>query len=680
MGKWVGLNATLRPRQWWVNVTPKRRFSIDCLGGALAQSLLMRVPCRPNLLRAAAAVLRAVLRWAWWLPCLWWMLPAQAEVLELHTAQRSAVSNMTPDAAPDWRHARQVSLPDRWDEGRPDDPATTVSGSRWYRVTLDRKSIPDAGELLGLYAERACSVLQVHLNGHLVYGGGATQEPVSRQCSYPQLVTLPAALLLPQGNALELRVTGYALDEVAAAQRAGGLSILEIGPYEVLRQHQRRRMFYAVQLPQVMSGALLLMGSFMFVMGWFNRAQSYLAYFGALMIGSALSLARLWWTDLPWSNHMTELLLSALLGFITLAAVQFMLRYAGQRRIWLDRGLPVQCVLVALSLVAAGAPLLHRVSMVWDILLWLEIGVAAGYCLRLWLRRRSRQTVLMGGLLGIVGLALAADFAAQQFHLDARIAYVAQLVPSLVFAVLGLRLTQQFGRAYQSVEQSRNELELRIREATAQIERNFAQLSELRVEQVTDRERKRIAADLHDDLGAKLLTIVHTSDSERISTLAREALEEMRLSVRGLTGKPVKLLDALGDWRAEVVSRLTQSGVHSEWSAPSDDELPQTLSSRAYVQTTRILREAISNIIKHSGASHCALAFTLHDGDFHLVIRDNGQGISTELDGRLDKGHGMASMKGRAKQLQGQCLVESNPGHGTVIRLTLPLDRHVTTR
>ena len=84
-----------------------------------------------------------------------------------------------------------------------------------------------------------------------------------------------------------------------------------------------------------------------------------------------------------------------------------------------------------------------------------------------------------------------------------------------------------------------------VREATAEIERNFRQLSELRVEQVTERERKRIAADLHDDLGAKLLTIVHTSESERISTLAREALEEMRLSVRGLTGKPVRLADAL---------------------------------------------------------------------------------------------------------------------------------------
>jgi two-component system, NarL family, sensor histidine kinase UhpB len=186
-----------------------------------------------------------------------------------------------------------------------------------------------------------------------------------------------------------------------------------------------------------------------------------------------------------------------------------------------------------------------------------------------------------------------------------------------------------------------------------------------------------IAADLHDDLGAKLLTIVHTSESERISTLAREALEEMRLSVRGLTGKPVKLIDALGDWRAEVVGRLSQTGVEGEWSAPSED-LPQTLSARAYVQTTRILREAVNNIIKHSGASRCTIRCLIDSGDFQLAIQDNGKGIPLELDGRLDRGHGMASMKHRAKQLHGQCLVESGPGYGTVIRLTIPLERHTT--
>ena len=137
----------------------------------------------------------------------------------------------------------------------------------------------------------------------------------------------------------------------------------------------------------------------------------------------------------------------------------------------------------------------------------------------------------------------------------------------------------------------------------------------------------------------------------------------------------MRLGDALGDWRAEVISRLTQSGIEGEWDSP--DDLPQTLSARAYVQTTRILREATSNIIKHSSASRCTVRCSLDAADFTLVVQDNGDGIPTELSGRLDRGHGMASMKSRAKQMHGQCLVESGPGYGTVIRLTLPLDRAV---
>ena len=150
----------------------------------------------------------------------------------------------------------------------------------------------------------------------------------------------------------------------------------------------------------------------------------------------------------------------------------------------------------------------------------------------------------------------------------------------------------------------------------------------------------------------------------------------MRLSVRGISGKPVKLVDAIADWRAEVISRLMQSGVEGLWSSPGDEDLSPTLSARAFVQTTRILREAVSNIIKHSDASQCSVRCLIASGDFQLVIQDNGKGIPGGPESRLDKGHGMASMKGRAKQLQGQCLVESGPGYGTVIRLTLPLQAH----
>ena len=609
-----------------------------------------------------------------WLLLQCWAGPVQAVVLRLTQAQTVPGA---PGTAPAWALAAATTLPDDW-QARPPGP----HGEMWYRLALEIPAgdvAASAGAPLhALYVERACSVLRAWLNGQFIHDGGSFDEPVTRNCHRPQLIPVPAALLRAGPNTLDLRVKGYRLDEVSSRQRAAGLSDIEFGPYDLMAAHHARRLVFAIRLPEVMSGALVLMGSFMFVMGWFNRAQSYLAYFGALMVGWSLLLARLWVSSLPVSNALAELGLATLLSFITLAAVQFLMRYAGQRKAWLNRALPAQCLLMPFSLVAAGPLHLYTATVVWSLLLTAQIAAAAAFYLMQARRQHSPHFWPMAALLTLLALSLTVGFATQLLPMDARIGYVAELLPALGFLALGLLLVQQYGLAFKSAEQNRAELEVRIRDATAQIERNFTQLSELRVEQVTDRERKRIAADLHDDLGAKLLTIVHTSESERISQLAREALEEMRLSVRGLTGKPVKLIDALGDWRAEVVSRLTQSGVQGEWSSPSDEEVPHTLSSRAYVQTTRILREAVSNIIKHSGASQCSVRFNIDQGDFQLVIQDNGKGIPTELDGRLDKGHGMASMKGRAKQLQGQCLVESGPGYGTVIRLTLPLERHTT--
>jgi signal transduction histidine kinase len=527
---------------------------------------------------------------------------------------------------------------------------------------------------LALYIEHVCTNLQVYLNGQLIHSGGQMHEPITQNCNHPQLVGLPAGLIGPGPNSLDLKVVGHALQRVASTHRAGGLSALAIGPHSALAGKHARQVALNVAVPQAVSATLLLMGSFMFVLGWMNRRESHLAYFGALSVGWALVESRLWLRDLPFDNAVIEALLCAMLPLLTWASVQFLLRYAQYRHRWIDIALPLQALVMPATLLLAGPERLYPMASFWYVLLPLQTLAAAGFYLRTQYHAQRGSFWPMALFLCIATVALAAEYAAQSFGVRGPLMQLAQLATPVMMVLVGLRLLHQQGRALQAAVEGKAHLEMRIREATAEIERNFTQLAELRVEKVTERERKRIAADLHDDLGAKLLTIVHTSDSERISTLAREALEEMRLSVRGLTGKPVRLIDALGDWRAEVVSRLGQAGIEADWSAPAE-ELPQTLSARAFVQTTRILREAVSNVIKHSGATHCSLSCDLADGDMQIVVRDNGNGIPMELDGRLDRGHGMASMKHRAKQLQGQCLVESGPGYGTVIRLTLPLTR-----
>jgi two-component system, NarL family, sensor histidine kinase UhpB len=624
---------------------------------------------------ASCCFVRALLHGAGVLCCLLlFITSANARSLEL-TSATTAEASSGPDAPfPENTAAAPmpVSLPDTWSHSRPDQARPL-----WYRVQFESMTELAADDLMALFIERVCSNAEVFLNGQRVHSGGRMSGPLTNNCNHPQLVTLPSALLRVGTNTLDIKVAGHPLAEVGSQRRAAGLSALTIGPQSELVHLHSRLMALQVSAPQAVSATLVLMGGFMFVLGFVNRRESHLAYFGALSLIWAVLGTRLWMRSVPYwpqSHTQTEFFWCLLLGLATWAGVQFLLRYARTRYRLADVGLPVQTLVMVLSLLAAGPAHLNLLSNLWTALFALELLAAAAWHLRL--HRGTRSVWLMTAMLSTVAVAGLIEFISpwtRDWPALTMASHVAQLVVPVIFVLLGLRLVQQHGHALNQAELGKAILETRVREATAEIERNFRQLAELRVEQVTERERKRIAADLHDDLGAKLLTIVHTSDSERISTLAREALEEMRLSVRGLTGKPVRLADALGDWRAEVVSRLAQAGIEGEWQAPED--LPQTLSARAYVQTTRILREATSNIIKHSGATHCAVTAGISDGDFQLAVQDNGDGISTEIDGRLDRGHGLASMKNRAKQLQGQCLVESGAGYGTVIRLTLPLDR-----
>jgi two-component system, NarL family, sensor histidine kinase UhpB len=609
------------------------------------------------------------LRCAWFLGLLLlvaaWVSPAGAQTRSFREALTVVADT---DSFPEQPAGQTVALPDDWSRSRPGS-----EGPVWYRLTFERRAASSAEPLLALQIPHVCATLLVQLNGQLVHSGGRFEEPYTQDCSHPQLIVLPSAMLTAGLNRIDLKVVGYPLGRVGSRHRAGGLSAVAVGPLNELRASQRWQTAVKVTVPQALGATLALMGGFMFVLGFFNRRERQLAYFGALSVGWSLLDLRLWVHEWPLPQATAELLLCSVLPVMAYAAVQFLLRYAGWRHRAIDVALPLQALLMPLSLLAAGPDRLFPLASAWYALLALEVLAAAVFYLHRQWRDRSVSFWLMGALMAVVLVSGAIEIAAQRQGTPPLAALLAQLVMPLMLVLMGLRLVQQHGRALQQAEQSKAQLEQRVREATAEIERNFRQLSELKIEQVTERERKRIAADLHDDLGAKLLTIVHTSESDRISTLAREALEEMRLSVRGLTGRAVRLADALGDWRAEVVSRLAQAGIEAEWSAPED--LPQTLSARAYVQTTRILREATSNIIKHSGASYCAVRCQVADGDFQLVVQDNGDGITAELDGRLDRGHGMATMKQRAKQLQGQCLVESGPGFGTVIRLTLPLDR-----
>jgi signal transduction histidine kinase len=567
--------------------------------------------------------------------------------------------------------AARIGLPDDWAASRP-----ARDGEVRYRIVFDRPASARADALYALYIERACSAVDLQLNGQLLHRFGRDADTAAAACRHPELVTLPAALLRERGNTIDLRVRGRALQHVGSRDFSAGLSQLLIGPRDELTAQHDRHLFWREGWIRLSAVLLFGLGCLMLVLAWHNRHEVYFGYFGALCIGWAVLSARLWIAALPWPPALTENLFCIGVATLVGLAVQFLLSYAGLRSRAIEAALLVQWLLVPLSLIVGGEAYLFTIANAWYALYALELLAIAALFLGVTWRDRRHDFWPMAAVLGTFIGVLLAELGWQQGLYEARDWGpewpLLPIVMPVLLAIVAARLFGMFARALRTAEAGRTALARRVRELTTEFEGNFSQLAELRVEQVTEKERKRIAADLHDDLGAKLLTIVHTSDNERITALAREALEDMRLSVKGLIGKPLRLADALADWRAETVARLGQAKIDVDWQS-SIEETDHLLPSRGFVQTTRILREAVSNIVKHSQATHCSVRCRIADGQFAMTIRDDGRGIPMELDGNLDRGLGMSSMKRRAKQMRGQCLVQSGPGYGTVIALTVPL-------
>jgi len=558
--------------------------------------------------------------------------------------------------------AARVSLPDDWAQSRPG-----FAGSVWYRTRFRLEESTGPEDLQALYIERGCSNVQVHLNGALIFIGGRMAEPVTRNCARPQLVTLPPALLRTGENVVDVRVVGHPVERVAARQAAAGLSRIEWGRQSSLLAAHSARLFWGVRWVEVSSLILIGIGCILIAVGWLNRREVYFSYLGWLCIGWVVMSLASSAPDMPWSNDVSEFMLCSLWAVLLALAVQFFLSFAGLRSRFIENVIAVQWVVLPLSLVLAGPQHLFFMALFWYFLLALELTAVMAIYLVVTARQRPQDFGPMALAIAAGELALIAELGVQAGLVEMPTFSILIIVLPLLFGAVGTRLFLMFARALHATESDRNRLAAELKALTAEFDHRVEHMTAQRVDQFTERERKRIASDLHDDLGAKLLTIVHTADASRVPQLAREALEEMRLSVRGLAGRPVRLDDALADWRAEIIGRLTQAKIETLWDHPAD--LSYMLPARLFMQLTRVLREAVSNVIKHSEATHCAVRCTIEDRSLVLTVRDDGKGIATDL----HRGQGMSSMKRRAKKMNGQCLVESRPGYGVVISLTVPL-------
>jgi signal transduction histidine kinase len=187
-------------------------------------------------------------------------------------------------------------------------------------------------------------------------------------------------------------------------------------------------------------------------------------------------------------------------------------------------------------------------------------------------------------------------------------------------------------------------------------------------------ERERIASDLHDDLGARLLSLAHAASAHgEVAAQAREALGEMRLVVRNLAGHATPLGDAWADWRAESLGRLSAAGVEADWPAevPGADAAT-VLPARVTMHLTRVVREAVTNMIRHSGATCCRVRLALEDGALHLSVEDNGCGLPAGGE-RPVQGMGLVHIERRVRDLNGTHQNLASALGGWKLQLRIPL-------
>lgn len=601
------------------------------------------------------SLLRLLLALACWL-ALAWALPARAEVLTL----REAV------ATPAGGASRPVQLPHEWNDGFPQ-----FEGIVDYRLPFDT---PGGSELLAVYVPRACSTLEVSVNGHLVGSGGGMEAPYARNCYYPSLFALPLALLRPQGNELRIRVAGHPYGEASSRQRASGLGAVQVGPMAELQPDYEQQYFWNITAAQIICVCVLGLGLALFGLWLARRHDRYMLYFALFTVGWAALTARLFVRAALPSHWATEAVVCFVFFPVVSFAMLFLMRLLDRPVRWLHRALVLQCLVFALVLAASPhGRLLAVSSALYGLGALGFFACVAAFFILSWRTHRS-EFWLVGAVLLHSVLMLALELLQQYHVIPLTRIHPAHFAMPLVFGVIAARLIQLFVRALGQAETLNLQLEQRVVAKTQEIERNWQQIAELRTAQATQEERRRIASDLHDDLGAQLLTIVQASqrggEPERIAGLGRQALEEMRLSVRGMTGHVTPAEEALADWRAETVTRLSEGGLRPEWLA--DDPPPGLiLPARTHVQLTRILREAVSNAIRHSGGSRCAVRIRFPHDEIQIEVEDDGRGMPPA--GRPQRGHGLPNIERRIRNLGGTHRFAAAAGGGTQLLVRVPL-------
>lgn len=585
-------------------------------------------------------------------------------ILAVHAAQSNDGVQPTQGWVP-------VTLPDVWTQRWPEH-----TGTVWYRMEWVRGcSFGHAdAQPLALGVNGMSMAGEVFINHDVLWRDASLVEPLSRSWNTPRAFVLPESALFKGVNTVWVRVVG-------SAMLSPGLGALRVGPVQEVmrdqeRNHWRQRTVYLINL-----GLSAAVGCLFLVVWCMRPAERAFGWYAAMSLCWMAYISTLLVTS-PWPFATTLAMSRVNVVVFVLYVVCFCIftfRFGQQelarteKLLWALAGLGIAAVLMVPD-VWTG----YVMAGVW----LFSVLVCFINCLQFqwqaW-RTRDPQHVLLAlcwlflFAVGVHDLVVVLSLWKAQ---DSLSSVTGPVVTVFMAVLLGGRLVSNTRR----IERFNEDLSDAVNQARTELAQVMAIAHDQALQHTKLQERMQIAHDLHDGLGSSLIrsmALVELSPqplpNERVLSLLKVLRDDLRQVIDHGSSAGAQVPQNPVHWAAPLRYRFTRilddMGTTSQWSMPAQWRgRPTALQC---LGLTRLVEEALSNVIKHSRARQVRVECSQpQPHTLCLRIEDDGVGFDVQAVQSAGLSVGMRSMAMRAERMGGVLEVVSGPA-GT--RLTVVL-------
>jgi signal transduction histidine kinase len=531
---------------------------------------------------------------------------------------------------------------------------------------------------------RFVSGVEVSVNGAEVLD--SRRHPASNRPdrNTPEIAVIPAALLKDGANALTVRLHAW-------GPLNGFLDNVYVGPDDMLRPAYETRAMLFLALPVVFAAWQAILAVLLGVM-WLKRRHE--PAYGILAAAMTLGVVRAFATS-PAADTAHAALNAVLLASAPLEAacvVVFIVAFLGlktPRYLWLV--FAPGAIICAAGLIGSSEAVRTTYLLLGPATVLVSLFIVGALVGQATVVRHDGIAALLGSAVTMIivtaihDVLLVLDFVTDTPILVSRAAYSALQV------AIGIGLTWRFAKALNEVDSFAGRMVVKVREAEDKLRASLAVEEQQARAAALQAERNRLMRDLHDGLGGQLVSIVALSERKAwegnsIGDAARAALRDLRLVIDAMDDIDGDLMLALGAWRERASAQLRSHNMSLEWRVLAARGLPVHPELRPWhvIQILRLLDEAVTNAVKHSGAGRVIVSIetvgAAGQQRGRIVVEDNGCGFAhgsaaggpvESRAGAARPGRGLANMRRRAARCGATLDICSGVG-GTRVSLDLP--------